>query len=733
MAVAQELKLPNTIEELLEFFHTNRETLGLTDNEVKLIWMAYNFARAAHEGQFRESGEPYIIHPLNIAKYLIEMGFDAETIAAALLHDVAEDTTTSIDQIREQFGPTIAALVDGVTKLSKYDLPDKSKRDAQAIRKLFLAMISDARVIVIKLADRLHNLQTLDSVSEERKKAKALETLEIYAPIAERLGIWQIKGELEDLSFYYLDPNTYNVIAQGLQKSVGAHEQVLNQIIQKTVDKMLEMGFQPGSFEVTGRRKYIYSIYKKMQTPKYEGQGIDRIYDKLGVRVIVQTIPDCYAVLGLIHSQWSPIPGEIDDYIGMRLPSGYQSLHTTVKYGTGKNDVVEFQIRTYQMHKEAEYGIAAHWLYKEKSFAKRDAALEQKIKWMRQMLEEPQSDDPESFVSVLKTDILQDRVYVFTPNGDIIDLPVGSTPIDFAYSVHTDIGHRCRGAKVNGKLVPLDYVLKTGDQVTILTAKHGGPSRDWLNPNLGLVATQRAKAKIRQWFKRQDREQNLTQGKSILDKEFHRLGLKDFDLNILLQASEYKSIEDLYVALGCGDISLKKIISTLSDVDKEKEALLERTSTAPLTKDTNGISVLGVKGLLTSFARCCNPAPGDDIVGYITRGRGATIHRRDCPNILRLREQDRERLVAVSWGEPLRTYPVAVEIKAYDRQGLMGDISGVLKEESVNIQSVEVKVNHNLATINLILEIGDIAQLSKVLTRIENLPNVMESHRIRPG
>jgi len=726
---------PETLEDLRLYLNLSREGLRFNDDDIKLIWLAYTFAREAHENQKRDSGESYIFHPLAVAQILIDMGLDAETIAAALLHDVVEDTRFTKSQIEEQFGSTVAILVDGVTKLSKYNynFPDRAKSDAESIRKLFLAMISDVRVILIKLADRLHNLRTIDPLPENRKNRIAKETLEIYSPIAERLGIWRIKAELEDLSFKVLHPKMYFDILRGIEKSREDHDTILNKIIQTISDKMVRAGMAEGSYDVSGRSKHIYSIYRKMHTPKYEGQGVDRVYDKLGVRIIVNTIPECYTVLGLIHSEWSPIPGEFDDYIGMRLPSGYQSLHSSVKYGPGKNDIVEFQIRTFQMHHDAEYGIAAHWVYKEKSHAKRDLAHERKIAWLRQMLDEPQPDDPESFVAILKADVLQDRVYTFTPKGDIIDLPVGSTPIDFAYSVHTDIGHRCRGAKVNGKLVTLDNRLKTGDTVEILTTKQGGPSRDWLNSSLGLVHTQRARSKIKQWFKRQDWELNLTQGKQLLDRELRKLGLSDDIFDVLIRDLEFKTMDDLYVGLGCGDISVGRIINKISEAEKGKLDVLPLPTPSQPDKKVgpDSVTVLGLKGILTSIAKCCKPAPGDEIIGYITRGRGATIHRRDCPNILRL--DDHDRIVKVSWGEPQRTYPVSVEIRAYDRQGLMGDISNVLNNEGINLVDIGLKVSHNLAAIKLVLEVGDISQLSRVLTRIENLPNVMEAHRLKPG
>ena len=451
--------------------------------------------------------------------------------------------------------------------------------------------------------------------------------------------------------------------------------------------------------------------------------------DLRGVRLIVADVPSCYAALGIIHTNWRPIPSEFDDYIAAPKDNFYQSLHTAIIYDDGKP--LEVQIRTPEMNQNAEYGIAAHWRYKEK--LARDEQYEQRINWLKKLMEWRQEvEDANEFVDGMKTDVFQDRVYVFTPRGDIIDLPAGSTPIDFAYHVHTEIGNRCRGSKVNGKLVTLDYQLKTGDQVEILTAKQGGPSRDWLNPNLGLVQTQRARSKIRAWFKHQNREQNLTQGKVILERELKRLGMTDYDLTKISQQFDFRTLEDLYVAVGCGDVSLGHIINTLSEEEKTDNNFLNlRPSTAPPEVNKNAVAVLGLKNLLTTYAKCCKPAPGDEIVGYITRGRGATIHRQDCPNMLRMK--DRERIVKVAWGEPRNTFPIEIQIKAYDRQGLMVDISNILNDENINLKDIRLNLTHNLAYIILVIEISDIAQLSRVLTKLENLPNVMEAHRLKPG
>jgi GTP diphosphokinase / guanosine-3',5'-bis(diphosphate) 3'-diphosphatase len=738
------------IESLMEVLPEN---YSVVDRD--LIIRAYQYAETAHEGQKRASGEPYITHCVSVAAILAEMRVPPVVVVAGLLHDTVEDTSVTLDNIRQEFGDEVTKLVDGVTKLTNLprvsradqtpkelangdteqagshgseviEVPVKSrKRDlvSETLRKTFIAMGEDVRVVLIKLADRLHNMRTLGYMPENKRKRIAQETLDIFAPLANRLGIWQIKWELEDLAFRYVEPDKFKEIAENLSEKRTNRELQIENIISSLQTIMEQAGIKA---EISGRPKHIYSIYKKMAE---KGKTFEMVRDLRGVRLIVADIPACYAALGVIHTHWRPIPNEFDDYIAAPKDNFYQSIHTAVLYDDGKP--LEVQIRTYEMHQNAEYGIAAHWRYKEKG--KRDEVYEQRISWLRRLMEWRQDvEDAQEFVDGMKTDVFQDRVYVFTPRGDIIDLPSGSTPIDFAYQVHTEIGHRCRGAKINGKLTTLDHTLKTGDQVEILTAKQGGPSRDWLNSSLGLVTTQRARAKIRQWFKWEDREQNLTQGKNLLDKELKRLGMSDVDLDKLQSFFEYKEIDDLYVAVGCGDLTLGRIINKLSELDKTKQGTFwEKKAPTEIKPGQSGVTVLGLKGILSSIARCCNPAPGDEIVGYITRGRGATIHRQDCPNILRL--QDKERLVKVTWGEPQQTYPVSVQIKAYDRQGLVGDISNILNNEDINMVDINLKVTHNLAAINLILEVGDISQLSRVLTRIENLPNVMEAHRLRPG
>jgi GTP pyrophosphokinase len=590
-------------------------------------------------------------------------------------------------------------------------------------------MGEDIRVVLIKLADRLHNMRTLWYMPEANRRRIAQETLDIFAPLANRMGIWQIKWELEDLGFRYTQPEKYKEIAELLTLRRADRQKQIDDIIERLKTVLAQTGIHA---DISGRPKHIYSIYKKMVE---KSRSFDNLMDLRGVRLIVPSTQDCYAALGIIHTHWRPIPHEFDDYIAAPKDNNYQSLHTAVIYDDGKP--LEVQIRTSEMDINAEYGIASHWRYKEKG-GRFDEGYEQRVNMLRRLMDWRQEvTDASEFVDGMKTDVFQDRVYIFTPKGDIVDLPQSATPIDFAYHVHTEIGHRCRGAKVNGKLVTLDYALKTGDQVEILTAKHGGPSRDWLNSNLGLVRTQRARAKIRAWFKWQDREQNLSQGKIILDRELRRLGL-EIEPDRIARLFEVKTLDDLYVAVGCGDIPIGKIITRLSDLGREKaeeeDPLLMPTVPGGESKQTvsdGSVSVLGLKGILTTFARCCKPVPGDDISGYITRGRGVTIHRTDCPNMLRMDERDR--LIKVNWGVAPKTYPVPVEIKAYDRKGLMGDISQILGEENINILDVNLRISHHIAAIHLVLEVGGISQLSRVLTRIESLANVIETHRVKPG
>ncbi len=738
MKIAQAIGIDNLLENLPEYY-------SRPDREI--VEQAFDVAASAHEGQKRASGEPYINHCVAVASILAEMRMPAEVVAAGLLHDTVEDTHLTLKDIQEQFGDSVTRLVDGVTKLESLPRVSRSGFDndeseqspeqvsrrkrqmaIEAMRKTFLAMNDDVRVVLIKLADRLHNMRTLGFTKPDKQKRIAQETLDIYAPLANRLGIWQIKWELEDLSFRYVNPEKYKEIAEQLSDRRSVREEQIAQIVEQLSVIFNQAGIKA---EIKGRPKHIYSIYRKMQK---KGKTFDMVRDVRGVRLMVSDIPSCYAALGIIHNHWRPIPGEFDDYIAAPKDNFYQSLHTAVIYDDGKP--LEVQIRTQEMHQNAEYGISAHWRYKEGG--KRDAKYEQHILWLRSMMEWKQDvQDAQEFMDSMKSDVFEDRVYVFTPKGDIIDLPAGSTPIDFAYHVHTDIGHRCRGAKVDGKLTTLDHHLKTGQQVEILTSKQGGPSRDWLNPSLGMVKTQRARTKIKAWFKKQDREQNLTQGRQMLEKEFHRLGLNDVNLERLARELDYKTTDDMFVDLGCGDLAMNRVIGQISEEELPEAQLIASTPKSETTS-SDAFSVVGLRGILTTTAKCCNPTPGDAIIGYITRGRGATIHRQDCPNILRASIEEKERLVRVAWGEQPKTYPVPIRITAFDRQGLMGDISQLLNNESVNIVDVNVRIDHehfnaDVASIRLSVEVRDIVQLSRLLSRIENLANVLEAHRVKAG
>jgi GTP pyrophosphokinase len=727
------------------FFDTLPDIYNPTDREK--IQRAYELAAKMHEGQTRASGEPYINHCVSVANILTEMHVHPEVVIAGLLHDTVEDTPLTLADIRAGFKDmAVDTLVNGVTKLSSLprvtkDTLNQNDKDTpltpeqissrkkqlahETQRKMFMAMTDDPRVILIKLADRLHNMRTLSYTKPEKQKRIAQETLDIFTPLANRLGIWRIKWELEDLSFRYVAPEKYKEIATLLKERRDIREEQIQQIVTAIENVLHKFGLKA---EISGRPKHIYSIYKKMVS---KNKTFDALTDIRAVRLIVSSIPECYTALGLIHTHWKPITNEFDDYIAVPKENFYQSLHTAVMFDDGQP--LEVQIRTKDMHAKAENGIASHWRYKEGGT--HDRKYEEYLKNLRAMMDWKEDvRDTTEFLESMHTDVFKDRVYAFTPKGDIMDMPSGSTPIDFAYHVHTDVGHHCRGAKVNGKLVPLDHQLKTGDRVEILTAKHGGPSRDWLNASLGLVATQRARAKIKFWFKKQNRDQNLAQGREMLEKELHRLGLTNVNFEDLARQLSYKNTDDLFVDLGCGDLSISRIVNLLSD--QEEITSLEASPTTKPDHSTEAVSVLGLKNIFTQIGKCCNPAPGEPIIGYITRGRGATIHRQDCPNILRTKEK--ERLVRVSWGESINTFPVPIRVTAYDRQGLMGDISNLLNNEGVNIADVNVKIDHNtlnvaLANLKIVVEVRNISQLSRILNRIENLSNVIEATRQRAG
>jgi guanosine-3',5'-bis(diphosphate) 3'-pyrophosphohydrolase len=713
-------KLPRTFDDLLE-----RAEDSIASQDIPLVKRAYEVAAEAHDGQRRMSGEPFIQHSLATAATLVDLRLDAATIAAGLLHDVPEDTTVTVEDLEEIFGEEIAGLVDGVTKLRKITWTSLEEEEAESLRKIFLAMVDDIRVILIRLADRLHNMHTLEALPKERGTVIARETLEIFAPLAHRLGMWQIKEELEDLALRYLEPDGYREVVRLLSERRADRERYVEGVVQTLKSSLTEAGIKA---EVTGRRKHVSSIYQKM---KKKGRDFDRIYDVHAARVIVDDIQDCYAALGIVHSLWRPIAGEFDDYIAMPKDNMYQSLHTAVVGPQGR--ALEIQIRTWEMHRMAEYGVAAHWRYKEQ--VERDAVLEAKMAWLRQLMDwRRELVDAQEFVDSLKTDLFPEEVYVFTPKGDVIELPRGATPVDFAYSVHTEIGNLCQGAKVNGKIVPLNYQLGDGDQVQILTAKRGGPSRDWLNPHLGYVRTSRARQKIRQFFRRQEREENIARGRALLERELKRLGIEHESYEEIAKLFRFKKVDDLLAAVGYGDVSVHQVSMRVLDLEEEREEVPEagpKPSAGP--SEAKGVRVTGVGDLLTNIGGCCNPLPGDEIIGYVTRGRGVTVHRMDCGNILRvLRDGDRERLIEVDWGGDEDTaYAVVIRILAYDRKGLLKDVAAIIDAEDVNMTSatIDSRKKDQTATIVATLEISGMDQLSRVLARIETLTNVLEAVR----
>ena len=710
---------------------------GRSKLEMEFIHRACEVAQRAHQGQLRASGEPYFQHSLAVANILADLRLDYETIAAAVLHDVPEDTAVTLREIETEFGPTVAKLVDGVTKMGQIQeyrgQSKKSKKEraqAESLRKMLLAMVDDVRVVLIKLADRTHNMRTLGPLREEKRQRIAQETLEIFAPLANRLGIWQIKWELEDLAFRYLEPELYKQIARMIDERRIHREQYIAKIVDELKRELKKQGIKA---DVTGRPKHIYSIWRKM---KRKGVDFDQIYDVRGLRVLVDKVSACYAVLGIVHTLWRPIPGEFDDYIAAPKDNLYRSLHTAVVSSDGKT--IEVQIRTYEMHQSAELGVAAHWRYKEG--AKSDASFDKKIAWLRQLMEWKEDVvDATEFINQVKAEVFEDRVHVLTPQGDVVDLPAGSTPIDFAYYIHTEVGHRCRGAKVNGRIVSLNYQLKNGDQIEILTAKRGGPSRDWLNSHLGYLKTSRARAKVRHWFKHQNYEENVSQGRAILDRELHRLGISEINYEKLAHRFNFEKVDDFLAAIGRSDINMHHIVNAITDIvekpepEENEEWQLPTLVSTSVTTTPADMRIQGVGNLLTNLAQCCRPVPGDkDIIGYITRGRGVTIHRRDCPNILRFDDERRERLIEVDWDiAGNETYPVDVQIEAFDRPGLLRDIAGVVANEKINLSAVTVttKKKEHKATVFATLEIVDIDQLSRVLALIEQLPNVLKAQR----
>jgi len=724
---------PVTIDMILEAVKSYQPNA-----DTDLIRRAYELADAAHKGQKRVSGEDYIIHPLAVAKILTDLQIDDITISAAILHDVVEDTTHTLDEMRERFGDEVAMLIDGVTKLGRIQYKSKEEQQLESYRKMFLAMAKDIRVIMIKLADRLHNMRTLKYMREDKQKRIARETIEIYAPLANRLGISNVKWELEDLCLRYLDPKAYYDLVESVKQKRQERQAFIDEAHEQIVEKLEEAHI---TAEIQGRAKHFYSIYKKM---KRDQKDISEIYDLSALRVLVDSVKDCYGVLGIIHAMWKPLPGRFKDYIAMPKSNGYQSLHTTV---ICRGYPLEIQIRTFAMHKVSEYGVAAHWKYKEagKSVgATRE--YDQKMSWLRQMVSlQHELDDPREYFEALKVDVFSDEVFVFTPKGDVVDLPKGSIPIDFAYRIHTEVGHHCVGAKVNGKIVPLEYKLKNGDIVSIITNKsNSGPSRDWLN----IVASSETRTKIRSWFKKQRKEENIARGMDLMEKEAKHLGyapkevLKPKRLELLAKKLNIPQVNDLLAAIGYGGITVNSILSKLIEMHKQD---LQKATTPDISqmlselkqplknrkkKASHGILVEGEGGFLVRLARCCNPIPGDPITGYITRGRGVSVHRSDCPNLLN--DMDFSRVIEVNWDVGLdKVYTVQIEVVCNDKTGMLAELFALPAEMKVNITSLTAKANKSNKTslVTMGLDVRNSQQVAQIMTKIRRMKDVYSVSR----
>src|ERR1700681_379860 len=684
----------------------------------------YEVADRAHEGQHRASGESYIAHPLAVADVLADLEMDRDTIAAALLHDVVEDTAISNEQVAAEFGVEIAALVDGVTKLTR--IPYQSKEDAQVenLRKMFLAMAKDIRVIIIKLADRLHNMRTLASLPQPKQQAIARETIEIYAPIAHRLGIWRVKWDLEDLSLRYLDPDAYRDIAERVAKKRVEREEAVALVIADLKAEFEKVGVRA---DTTGRPKHFYSIHKKM----LKGRDFSTIYDLTAVRIIVDTVKDCYGALGVVHAMWKPLPGRFKDYIAMPKPNMYQSLHTTV-VGPG-GDPLEVQIRTWEMHRTSEYGIAAHWRYKEGG--KQDDH-EQKLTWLRSLLEwQNDMRDSRMFMENLKLDLFETQVFIFSPKGDVFSMPAAATPLDFAYQVHTDVGHHCVGAKVNGKIVPLDSHIKNGDIVEILTNKSSRPSLDWLTQ----VKTSGAKHKIKQWFRKEKKEENTLRGQEAVESELARAGLRvdvarGDAIEKVAHKLNYVNPTDLFAAIGFGDVTAGNVVQRLREESKTDNVVaipLPRPATARrVARNASGIRIAGVDDVLVRLSKCCSPVPGDPIMGFVTIGKGVSVHRADCPNTAYMNAAP-ERILEAEWlDQSSLTHAVDIEIEATDRSGLLQDVLGVAAGLKTAISSVKAGTKRDMALISLTVQISNIEHLHTLLRKLQSIKDVRNVWRV---
>ena len=725
------------IESLIE-----KASTYMKESDIAKIREAYLFTAEAHKGQVRKSGEPYIEHPVAVAEILVNMQMDVTSAVAALLHDVVEDTNVTLDDLRARFGETCAMLVDGLTKLERIQFRSKEEQQNENYRKMFVAMAQDIRVILIKLADRLHNMRTLKFQSEEAQRRISHETLEIYCPIAHRLGMSAIKWEMEDIALRYLNPQQYYRIANLMQKKRAEREQYIADVIERIREKLAEMGIQG---DISGRPKHIYSIYKKMTE---KNKQFNEIYDLLAIRIIVDNVKDCYATLGIIHTLWRPMPGRFKDYIAMPKANMYQSLHTTVIGPNG--EPLEVQIRTWEMHRTSEYGIAAHWAYKEGQ-TNPNAGFGEKVKWFREILElQNEARDAAEFMESLKMDFFSDLVFVFSPKGEVFELPAGSVPLDFAYRVHTEVGNRTIGAKVNGRIVPLDHKLKTGDIVEILTSKHSyGPSQDWLK----IAQSSHARSKIKQWFKKEKREENVQRGREAIERELKRLGLEPSEwmqedkLQPVAAKFAFNDIEDMLSAVGFGGITAAQIVTRLTEKlrrETEEANQIELSTEVKEVKppasaavgqrrrSAQGIRVKGVDNLLVRFARCCNPVPGDEIVGYITRGRGVSVHRSNCNNLPSQDGEEAARVIEVQWEQSAdANYAVDIEIRGHDRKGLLNEVLSVVAESKTNIAAVSGRSDKNkLALIHMTILIRNIEHLQSVVDKIKRVRDIFSVQRI---
>ena len=695
--------------------------------DFNLITKAFNMAEFHHKGQKRNSGEDYIIHPLNVALILADMNMDTQTIIAGLLHDTIEDTDVTFEDIKNDFGEEIANLVDGVTKLKKLNYKTKRENQAENIRKMVLAMAKDIRVIIVKLADRTHNMRTLEYMTEEKKHEKALETIEIYAPIADRLGMSRVKWELEDLSLRYLDPDNYYKLVDMVNKRRNEREDLINKLIEEISKSIKAIGIKA---DIHGRPKNFYSIYKKMIIKK---KSFDEIYDLSAVRVLVEDIKDCYGVLGAVHTLYKPIPGRFKDYIAMPKLNKYQSLHTTVIDDNG--ETFEVQIRTYEMHQTAEYGIAAHWKYK--SGTNKSTSFDENLTWLRQLLEwQKDVNDPDDFMETLKIDFFADEVFVFTPRGDVINLPEGSTPIDFAYRIHSDVGNTCVGAKVNGRIVPLTYKLTSGNIVDVITNPNSGPSMDWMN----IVKSPQARKKIGQYFKVKDRDKNIERGRDMIEKESKRLGyrvnefMKDEALEEVRSKLNVLTLDDIYAAVGFGSITVKQVTTKLVDIYKKNhtddlDEILPQQQTER-RESRGGIVVDGLDDVKVRFAKCCNPVPGDKIVGYVTIGRGVSVHRADCTN---LKDIEKNRIIEVTWNSTENgRYTAEIEAQAMDKPNVIADIAGRINDSKLVLNSLNARAGKDGDLIvDIRVEIKSIADLEKLMDKLKRIKHVFDVYRVK--